>query len=377
MREGCNQVYDNRTVEPNPAPGELAHTQNLMNGTLAFGMARTLIVENNFWDEHPVYPLSTRFGSLTVDYIPYKDSACVIPSEGGGEGMLVMMTSTGEAIDTLYPVRSGSNNLSDIEILYGSAEKLFLTGEIESSESYYDQVINSDTTLTEKLKAYKRKYEIGRLLNRDENYFEGLRNTYQSLAEATSDTLDKKILNQLAILCLPAQQEYLPAINEFDEIIQQNPNTEEAVYAEIDAVTTALLVEGNDSTLQKSSVGRYLVKGKENYLNKLSGIFTKNFGTNKEEEEKEIVPTEYTLYQNYPNPFNPTTTIKYDIPNTGEVSVVIYDILGRRIKELINTKQQAGRYEIQFNASNLASGVYLYQLRTNDYVNTKKMILLK
>ena len=65
------------------------------------------------------------------------------------------------------------------------------------------------------------------------------------------------------------------------------------------------------------------------------------------------------------------------MPNTGEVSVIIYDILGRKIKELINTKQQAGRYEVKWDASNVASGVYLYQLRTKDYINTKKMILLK
>ncbi len=377
MSDGCNSIKDNRIPEPDPQPGELAYTQYLMNGTLSSGVGRTLNAENNFWDEHPVYPLSTRFGSLSVDYIPYKDTVCEIPSESSGEGMLVTMTSTGEVIDTLYPVKSGSNELSNIEILYGSAEKLFLTGEVESSESYYDQVISSDTTLTEKLKAYKRKYEIGRLLNRDEGYFADLRNTYLTLAEATYDTLNKKIFNQLSILCLPARQEYLLAINEFDEIIQQNPNTEEAVYAEIDAITTALLVEGNDSLLQKSNAGRYLVKEKENYLDKLSGIFNKNFGTNKEEEEKEIIPTEYTLYQNYPNPFNPVTTIKYDIPNTGEVTVVIYDILGRKIKELVNTKQQAGRYEVKFDATNLASGVYLYQLRTKDYISTKKMILLK
>jgi hypothetical protein len=83
------------------------------------------------------------------------------------------------------------------------------------------------------------------------------------------------------------------------------------------------------------------------------------------------------LYQNYPNPFNPVTTIKYDLPNTSEVSLIIYDILGRKVKELVNTKQQAGRYDIQFNASNLASGVYIYQLVAEKYISSKKMILLK
>jgi len=89
------------------------------------------------------------------------------------------------------------------------------------------------------------------------------------------------------------------------------------------------------------------------------------------------LPKEYNLYNNYPNPFNPVTTIKYDLPNAGDVSLVIYDILGRKVKELVNTKQEAGRYEIQFNAANLASGVYIYQLIAEKYINARKMILLK
>jgi hypothetical protein len=96
-------------------------------------------------------------------------------------------------------------------------------------------------------------------------------------------------------------------------------------------------------------------------------------------------PIEFKLYQNYPNPFNPVTTLKYDLPNTSDVTLVIYDILGRKVKELVNTKQQAGRFEIQFNATNLASGVYIYQLIADNpstssgqgFISSKKMILLK
>lgn len=93
--------------------------------------------------------------------------------------------------------------------------------------------------------------------------------------------------------------------------------------------------------------------------------------------ENEIEPLTFSLSQNYPNPFNPTTTIKYDIPNTSDVSLVVYDLLGRKVKELVNAKQQAGRYEIQFNASNLASGVYIYQLIAEKFISSKKLILLK
>ena len=89
------------------------------------------------------------------------------------------------------------------------------------------------------------------------------------------------------------------------------------------------------------------------------------------------LPVVYALEQNYPNPFNPTTTIRYQIPNEGMVTLKVYDILGAEVISLVNEEQVAGKYEINFNARNFASGVYIYRLNVNDYVNVKKMVLLK
>ena len=88
-------------------------------------------------------------------------------------------------------------------------------------------------------------------------------------------------------------------------------------------------------------------------------------------------PESYDLAQNYPNPFNPTTIIKYQIPEDGIVSLKIYDILGKEIKTLVNEHKPTGRYEINFDASNLASGVYIYRIQINDFVSSKKMMLVK
>jgi hypothetical protein len=85
----------------------------------------------------------------------------------------------------------------------------------------------------------------------------------------------------------------------------------------------------------------------------------------------------YTLAQNFPNPFNPTTSIHYQLPEDGLVTLRIYDILGSVVKTLVNEEKLAGKYEINFNASSLASGVYIYRLNVNDFVDVKKMILLK
>ncbi|HEY5123912.1 MAG TPA: LamG-like jellyroll fold domain-containing protein, partial [Ignavibacteria bacterium] len=89
------------------------------------------------------------------------------------------------------------------------------------------------------------------------------------------------------------------------------------------------------------------------------------------------VPEEYKLSQNYPNPFNPTTKIQYSIPKSGLVKLVVFDILGREIEILVNEKQTAGIYEAIFNASKLSSGVYFYRLTTGNFVETKKMLMVK
>jgi parallel beta-helix repeat protein len=95
------------------------------------------------------------------------------------------------------------------------------------------------------------------------------------------------------------------------------------------------------------------------------------------EAEEEITPEVFELAQNYPNPFNPATTIKYSLPEMSEVSLKIYDITGSEVMELVNTIQNAGNHQVNFNAANLASGTYVYMLRAKDFVQTKKMILLK
>jgi hypothetical protein len=88
-------------------------------------------------------------------------------------------------------------------------------------------------------------------------------------------------------------------------------------------------------------------------------------------------PMNFELRQNYPNPFNPVTTIKYQMPNAGIVTLKIFDILGREVATLVNEQKQPGKYDVQWNASNNSSGLYFYRIQTEKIVETKKMVLLK
>ncbi len=94
-------------------------------------------------------------------------------------------------------------------------------------------------------------------------------------------------------------------------------------------------------------------------------------------EGKAEVPKDFFLFQNYPNPFNPCTTIKYQLPKKEHVKLIVYDMLGREVKTLVNRVKKGGKYTVTFNPQNLASGVYFYRLQAGAYSMVRKMILLK
>jgi photosystem II stability/assembly factor-like uncharacterized protein len=112
---------------------------------------------------------------------------------------------------------------------------------------------------------------------------------------------------------------------------------------------------GTGSTIMKTSTG--------------GGIFVNNISTE--------VPDNYNLHQNYPNPFNPSTNIKFEILKNENVTLSVYDMLGREISTLVNEKMQPGTYEVTFDGSNLPSGAYFYRLTSGNFVETKKMLMIK
>jgi len=126
-----------------------------------------------------------------------------------------------------------------------------------------------------------------------------------------------------------------------------------------------------------------LAVNSDEYMFAGSGYFFRSINpTTSVEYENDQYPSNHFLSQNYPNPFNPTTTIAYKIPENEFVTIKVYDILGREVAMLVNEEKSAGSYEVEFNSHsgevrNLTSGIYFYQLKTEEYSQTKKMILLK
>jgi hypothetical protein len=96
----------------------------------------------------------------------------------------------------------------------------------------------------------------------------------------------------------------------------------------------------------------------------------------------ELIPTVFALLQNYPNPFNPVTTLRYDLPEQSTVNIIIYDMLGRQVRTLLNQTQDAGFKSVIWDATNdygkpVSVGVYLYKIQAGEFVQTRKMVLMK
>ena len=150
-----------------------------------------------------------------------------------------------------------------------------------------------------------------------------------------------------------------------NDTITLNPNEEKEIVYMFD-------VNYNIGTTETDTIEYLITDNKSVYLTKQ---FVLDYG----------VPTEYKLEQNYPNPFNPTTKIRYSIPNValrqaqGDnfTTLKVYDILGNEVTTLVKEQKGPGYYEVDFNASQFASGVFIYRLQSGSYVSSKKMMVLK
>jgi len=156
--------------------------------------------------------------------------------------------------------------------------------------------------------------------------------------------------------------------------------------------TRVELEDGNHSYHNLSDPTRtyYIMTGST--FDELSGVMYYSFGNYKlvprsdidfvgyttDVTEGEQIPIEYSLSQNFPNPFNPSTTIQYSLPEAGDVTLRIYNLLGQEVKTVFNNvSQSAGTHKVIFSASELPSGIYFYSFKANDFVQVKKMILMK
>ena len=179
------------------------------------------------------------------------------------------------------------------------------------------------------------------------------------------------------------------AMNTYDNVIQNYPTNYEAVDAKFDELFAYLNIKKDLTSASniltelkqmnlKSEAWQMRLSAAENLLSTTGVIINKTKNQLQQESKATVnAPLSYFISQNYPNPFNPSTVIHYEIPNNGFVTLKVYDILGNLVKTLVDKYQTKGRYDINFNAGNIASGMYIYRLTGTNFSISKKMLLLK
>lgn len=138
------------------------------------------------------------------------------------------------------------------------------------------------------------------------------------------------------------------------------------------------LIFGFVFAFYKVSYSQYTGGPYDGYYSKLDTNVEHPSGIN----SNEIILEDFFLSQNYPNPFNPVTIINYSVPVNSNrqiqnIKLIVYDVAGKQIRTLVDTKQTAGSYSVEFDGKNLPSGIYFYELRTENFSQTRKMILIK
>ena len=126
-----------------------------------------------------------------------------------------------------------------------------------------------------------------------------------------------------------------------------------------------------------SSLGQSLIEQTSNSESNIIFGFWNVNRTLVNVDDNDLLPDKFELFQNYPNPFNPTTKIKYSIPETSNVLIEVFNVLGQRVSVLIDEEKKPGFYINEFNAVNLSSGFYVYRINAKNFVEVKKMMLLK
>lgn len=137
--------------------------------------------------------------------------------------------------------------------------------------------------------------------------------------------------------------------------------------------------QSNSSYILNGSLGQTIIGASQTTIHQVQAGFWQIYYQNVMVSitENDITPIEFKLEQNYPNPFNPSTIIKFAIPERSNVLIKIYDPLGGEVRTFINQEMDRGWYNLEFNATGLASGFYIYRMYAGSYVSSKKMLVIK
>ncbi|HJY64452.1 MAG TPA: T9SS type A sorting domain-containing protein, partial [Ignavibacteria bacterium] len=323
-----------------------------------------LMARVNNWNDDP--PNSEQFavGGAGIDYSDPFDGTS-LPSTDYYE----LDSLSFGYFDTVYVDEFGGDSPT-AEELFIQAYLKEIEGQYSSAVSKYKDVISTYKTSKYAISSLSRIFNCLEKANSNNSHYNAIKTYYNGLQNSNNYPVQiREIAEDLAIKSKVRMGFLEAAISDYQTIINNNPNTPKGIHAMINKLCLEHMNSGGDNLMKGNN------QTNEGYKTSLlSLIIGKKIETGKTITNN--IPGQFKLYQNYPNPFNPVTIIKYDIPKDGQVSLKIYDITGREVFS-VNEFRQAGSYSVTFNGTNFASGLYLYQLKAGNYVETKKMVLIK
>ncbi len=284
----------------------------------------------------------------------------------------------GNGVYDTIQVTSQVLNLSANYLLYSQAVGSEMSGQYQQAINTYKQLIQSYADSSSSVSALKKILHCYDKLNSTSQQYGDLRTYYQGVAQNNhNDTALVKTANELATKCLVRTGAFPTAITEYESVLNSSHDSLQVLCSQLNIIETYMIMQQTGGTGKTSGFTGQHAELKP--VAKKDGIKMINqllHHLNIKSKTAQI-PTKFSLSQNYPNPFNPTTKINYALPNASKVSIKIYDILGRVVKQLVNEFKDAGYYSEIFDGTNLASGVYFYRIEAGKFVESKKMVIVK
>jgi hypothetical protein len=348
--------------------------------------------ECNSWLETPPVP------KMTGQYEVIWDLYNCPPPEGAGKKEIdsINIDGAGGAIlddpppepiiinlgnghyDTIKVTNCNISVSADNQLYFEGVKKQLLTEYQQALPLYHQVIQNYQDSLTaiyslnKILTCTDKLVSLGTL---DTSAYSILRSYYNSLAVNNStDTSFYNVSSELASKCLVRLKQYPQAITEYENMISNTTDSLKIIGCQLNIIEIYMLMtSGGDAP---SFTGRIQSLKPNSIADGFKMIRELMVGKSNIKNEK-IIPKEFSLSQNYPNPFNPTTKINYSLPQGVKVSIKVYDILGRLVKELVNEFKEAGNHTVTFDGTNYASGVYFYRIEADKFSAVKKMVLVK
>lgn len=337
-----------------------------MNGNFTFAYT-TVYSRINYWYDNP--PQSSLF-DISGGNVNYSDpfDGTTLPSTDGTE-----LNSIGWGMyDTVFTKSFCDNSTPEDLLMQAYTEEM--SQNYTDAITHYKEVVSSYKTSSYAPVSLSRIFNCLEKSHASGSDYQNIQTYYNSIKSNSAYPNESRELSEDFVIKSKVKQGNVEdAVNDYNAIYQSNQYNSKGLHALINKLCLENMVQGDNS----SGSTDY----QDHKMNILSLITGENIKSSSLSNNN--TPKQFRLLQNYPNPFNPVTNIKYEIPRDVNVSIKIYDILGREVFSF-NEYKKAGSYEVQFDGSNFASGMYFYKMvvgeNTNNgviFTDTKKMVLLK